>query len=484
MTDPHPSSADLAYATAGEIMDRLVQGTLTSRELVATLRERIEFLEEHLELNIVAGLSEDALAVAEERDDERTRGEIRGSLHGLPVLLKDNIEAVGLPGLSGSTALIGRPTRDATLVTHLREAGAIILGSVNMSQWANMRSTNATAGYSASGGLVANPWALDRSAGGSSSGSGAAAAAGYAPLVVGTETDGSITSPASLNGVVGLKPTVGNVSKQHVIPITNEQDSPGPLTRCVADATLLYAALSDTTPPAARDTLSMTAVTNWRCGHLATDALVAAVIEDLRTSGVAVSSREAQKPGFDEGGDELYAMLCEYRDDLDAYLAGRPGEGPRSMAEVLRYERDHSDVECQYFGHEQMIAALATHGRASSDYAERRGRVTTWAQGTILEALGDSDVLLAAAYGPAWKSDLTLSDRGVYYSSGISVAATAGWPIMCVPIGQINGLPVGMTILGRANDEYTVLQAAGVIENVVRSRGIEQRATFRPPSRG
>src|ERR1017187_2025613 len=274
MSEPHEASAELAYLETTELSQRLADGRLTSRQLVETLLERIDALDAKgttTQLNAIAATSSDARDVAQERDDERSRGVSRGPLHGIPVLIKENIEVLGLPGAAGSTALLGRASRDASLVTVLRDAGAVILGSTNISQWANIRSLRSTSGYSSTAGLVGNPWALDRSAGGSSSGSGAAVAAGLAPLAVGTETDGSIVCPASVNGVVGLKPTVGNVPKQYVIPISASQDSPGPMGRNVDDVALIYGVLSASSAPAESPTPSFAAATNWRTGNPETD---------------------------------------------------------------------------------------------------------------------------------------------------------------------------------------------------------------------
>ena len=247
MTDPHPTSAPLCYLSAEGIVKRLGAGDVTSIELVDALLERVAAIDApgtEVALNSIAALSADAREVATERDEERATGVSRGSLHGVPVLIKDNIEALGLPGIAGSTALLGRPSRDAELVTLLRGAGAIVLGSTNFSQWANIRSPRSSSGFSASAGLVANPWALDRSAGGSSSGSGAALAAGLAPLAVGTETDGSITSPSAVQSLVGIKPTVGLVSRAGIIPISHSQDTAGPMARTVTDAAILLGALA------------------------------------------------------------------------------------------------------------------------------------------------------------------------------------------------------------------------------------------------
>ncbi|HSN02143.1 MAG TPA: amidase family protein, partial [Acidimicrobiales bacterium] len=307
MTDPHAPSAELAYLSADEIDSRLAAGTLTSVALVTALLARIAAVDapgSPVGLRAIAALAPDALEVAAERDAERGAGNLRGPLHGIPVVIKDNVEALGLPGTAGSTALVGRPSREAPLVTRLREAGAILIASTNLSQWANIRSVRSTSGWSATGGLVGNPWALDRSAGGSSSGSGAALAAGLAPLAVGTETDGSIVCPASVCGVVGLKPTVGVVPATYVVPISASQDSPGPLGRRVGDVARMFGVLSASEPPPERP-LRFALATTWRTDHPATDALVEATVASLRAAGHDVTDREVAVPGEAEGADEL-----------------------------------------------------------------------------------------------------------------------------------------------------------------------------------
>jgi len=473
--DPHPQSQPLAFLSATEILAKFDDGSLTSHHLVDTLLERIIALDGPggpIALHAIAAVAHDALAVAEQRDVERKNGDIRGPLHGVPVLIKDNIEATGLPGTAGATALVGRPAHDAELVTRLRDAGAIVLGSTNLSQWANLRSNKSASGYSATGGLVGNPWSLDRSAGGSSSGSGAAAAAAFAPLVVGTETDGSITCPASLNGVVGLKPTVGNVSRQGVVPISHVQDSPGPLTRTVADARLLYATLSGTTPPVEPVRPRLVRATTWNTGHIATDKLFADFLAAARESGLEIPDREFAVFGKDQGNDEQHALLCEFYDDLSAYLAARPGEGVHSFDDVIAFENRHGDVEHRYSGHEHFLAAKATGGMSNPTYRESRDRVVHWATTECLEpGLGDDDIVIAPAYAPAWKSDLVLGDLGIWFNSGISAAAVSGWPITTVPIGLLHGLPVGMTLIGRPHTEYALLEAAEAFESVARARG-------------
>jgi len=482
--DPHPDSADVAGLSAIDLTRRLAAGELTSRDVVAVLSARIGALDVSgdLALHSVAALSDDATAVALERDAERSRGVVRGALHGVPVLIKDNIEAVGLPGQAGSTALAGRPARDAALVQRLRDAGAIVMGSTNLSQWANIRSPHSTSGFSASGGLVGNPWCLDRSAGGSSSGAGAALAAGFAPLTVGTETDGSITCPASLNGVFGLKPTVGNVSRDGVVPISHSQDSPGPLARTAGDLALLYGVLSATTPPPQASPARLVVATSWRTGHDATDALFDEV---LATWGVDLSRRDASLPAGQEFDDELTVLLCELLDDMDAYLAARPGDGVSSLSDVVAYEDAHREVEQRYFGHEFFERALTSGGCASEAYQLARERNYHWAtQQALGPLLGDADVVLAPAYGPAWKSDLVNGDNAKYVSASIMAAAIAGWPILTVPVGLVEGLPVGLTLTGRPQSEWTLLAVARQLEEHLGHRGGAVSPSWRAPSRG
>ena len=488
MHDPHPASEALAYTTATQLLEDLESGRITSEQLVTTLLDRIAAMDTDDEVagvHAIAGLAPEALEVARACDDERATGQRRGPLHGLPVLIKDNIEAVGLPGLAGATALLGRPTRDATLVRDLRAAGAIIMGSTNLSQWANLRSTKSASGYSATGGLVANPWALERSAGGSSSGAGAAAAAGFAPLLVGTETDGSITCPAALNGVVGLKPTVGQVSRDGVVPISHRQDSPGPLARRVADVALLYGAMSGTTAPATTSRPRLVEATSWITGHLATDTLFRSFVTSLRDRGFDIAARPFKTPGLDEGNDEQYALLCEFHDDLTAYLEQRAGDGARSMADVVAFENANADVEHRYSGHEHFLAALATGGMAAADYQARRDRVTRWAIETCLEpGLGADDVIISPAYAPAWKSDLVLGDPSVWFNAGISVSAVAGWPILTLPFGTLHGLPLGLTLIGRPSSEWSLLAVAEEIETVAAAQGWTGRPDWSRSPRG
>ena len=489
-TDPHPSSADTAYLGVDGIRRRFADGSLTSAGLVDTLLARIAALDDPAGpygLRSIAAVADDARQVAAERDLERSRGDVRGPLHGVPVVVKDNIEVTGLPGAAGSTALVGRPAVDAPLVTRLRDAGAVVLASTNLSEWANIRSPRSTSGWSATGGLVGNPWALDRSAGGSSSGSGAAVAAGLAPLAVGTETDGSIVCPASLTGVVGLKPTVGSVPTTGVVPISASQDSPGALGRTVADVAHLYAVLAGTDPVVPDGpTPRFAASTTWKTGHPSTDALVAGIVDALRHAGESVEDRDVAAPGPEVVNDEFVVLLSELVDDLGTYLEARPGHGVRSLADVVAHEDAHPEVELPWFGHELFTQALGSGGRAGEGYAAARARNLEWAVSACLgPALDGVDVLVAAAYGPAWKSDLVIGGHAGAVSSWVTTpAAVAGWPIMSVPVGLLQGLPVGMALIARPGGEHTLLAAAARIESLVAATDPMPRPPWRVPGRG
>ncbi|MFN8149230.1 MAG: amidase family protein [Candidatus Nanopelagicales bacterium] len=486
--DPHPSTVSVGYRGAHELAADLEAGTTTSVEVVRALLERIGAID--ADLRAVVATAADALEQAERLDSERAAGTVRSPLHGVPVVVKDNVEAIGLPATAGSLALEGRTVeRDAPLVARMREAGLVVIASTNLSEWANLRSSHSTSGWSGVRGLTGNPWALDRSAGGSSSGSGAAVAAGYAPLAIGTETDGSIVCPASLNGVVGIKPTVGRVPAQHVVPISASQDSPGPMARSVLDTALLLDVLAGSSEHAAAvgelevGGVRVGVVPEWLTGHGVTDALFADVVERLRTAGATVVDiAPVEAPGVDL--DELTVLLCEFVDDLTAYLAGRPGEGVRSMADVVAFNRQHPE-ELAFFDQDFLEMALASGGRASADYAPARARCLHWAVDQVLApALAQGvDVLVGPTYAPAWKSDLALGDHPGAGGAISSAPAIAGWPILCVPMGLADGLPVGLGLTGRPGTEPHLLAVGHVVETLL-DLGPAHRPAWTPPHRG
>jgi len=474
-SDPHPPTAHLVTTTASALVDDLASGRTTSAELTRALLDRIAAIDDAgPALRAVLAVSADALDQAAALDGERAAGAVRGPLHGIPVLVKDNIEAVGLPGTAGSLALAGRVVeRDSPLVASLRAAGLVVLGATNLSEWANMRSPHSASGWSGVGGLTGNPWSLDRSAGGSSSGSGAALAAGLAPLAIGTETDGSITCPSSLNGVVGLKPTVGLLPTEGIVPLAASQDAPGPMARSVRDVALLLDALTGSTAyssaPGTRalGSLTLGVADGWRSGHDATEALFDAVLARLSGAGATVGAVVVEPAGT-AGRQELDVLLCELKDGLDRYLAARPGEGVRSLADVIAFDDAHADLELAHFGHEFLVQAEATGGVDDPVYAESRAGCLRWAVEEMLEpAFGGDltpDLLIAPAYAPAWKSDLAFGDHFVGGGNASTAPSLAGWPVLCLPMGLAGELPVGLVLIGRPGSEALLLAAGHAIE--------------------
>jgi amidase len=411
-------------------------------------------------------------------------------LHGVPVLVKDNLEVAGLPSCAGSTALVGRPARtDAALVDRLRRAGAVVMGTTNLSEWANARSDHSTGGWSAVGGLTANPWALDRNAGGSSSGAGAALAAGLAPLAVGTETDGSITLPASVNGVAGLKPAVGAVPTAGLVPVSASQDSPGPMGRTVLDVALLHQTLVGGAGVVERVRADVTGVTvgvarTWRTGHPATDDLFDRTVALLSGAGVILTEVAPAVAGDQVEADELTVLLCELVDGLAAYLPTR-GPGPASLAEVVAWNEEHASEELAHFGQDLFLRALDLGGTTAPAYRPARERTLAWALATCLEpAMAGVQVLAAPPYGPAWKSDLVVGGHPVAASGVTTAAAIAGWPLATVPMGLVGGLPVGLSLVGRPGREEVLLAVARAVEDVVGLAGeTGLTPTWAPPSR-
>jgi amidase len=396
----------------------------------------------------------------------------QGPLSGLPILIKDNIEAIGLPTTAGSLALSGRlVVRDSTIAKRLRAAGATIIGSTNLSEWANIRSAKSTSGWSAVGGLTANPWKHQRSAGGSSSGSGAAVAAGIVALAVGSETDGSIVCPASLNGCVGIKPTVGSIPRDAMVPISSSQDTPGPMTQTVAQSALLLDVLTDKKEYAnsINDDYSIKIgfVNGWITKDEGTNQLLSDLIGALGKANIYVGEISLPEPSEQDGQDEFKVLLQELHEDLATYLQQRPGDGVRNLHDVVNFNLKNKDSEMQYFGQDYFDLALELGGRNAS-YHKLRASNLDWAQNKVLNpAFEKFDILIGATYGPAWVSNLGGGDD---YSSAswISMApAIAGTPIGCLPMGLVNGLPVGVGVVSRANQEGLLINTMAKIERVL-----------------
>lgn len=453
-----------AYSSAHDQIKAIREGRTSSRQLFDAALDRIGSIDSSgYELNSVLALSKDAGADAD-------RSDAALPLAGLPILIKDNIEAVGLPGTAGSMALSGYPVaRDSTIVTRLRAAGANIIGATNLSEWANIRSSKSTSGWSAVGGLTANPWKHAHSAGGSSSGSGAAIAAGLVSLAVGTETDGSIVCPASLNGCVGIKPTVESVPRNGVIPISASQDSPGSMARTVQDSALLLEVMMGTSGLVSatldRRSLKIGVVKSWLTTHEGTDALFDGVLTQLAKSGITLVDVDLAAPAESIGDDEFHVLLHELVDDLASYFSIRCDSKLSSLADVVAFNNKNADTELRYFGQELFEEALQLGGRGV-EYAEKRKRNLAWAEQTLASGLDGVDVLIGASYSPAWLSTLGKGDDFSQSTSWITTApAIAGTPIGCLPMGVTDGLPVGLGIVSRRNDEARLITAMAQIES-------------------
>lgn len=473
---------------------RMAAGSLTAQALARQYLARIARLDKAgPHVNAIIELNPDALAIAAALDAERKAGKVRGPLHGIPVLLKDNIATHDKMSTSaGSLALAGvRARQDAHIVKQLRAAGAVILGKTNLSEWANMRSTHSTSGWSGRGGQTRNPHALDRNTSGSSSGSGAAMAAGFATLAVGTETDGSIVSPSSTCGIVGFKPTLGLLSRSGIIPIAASQDTAGPMTRTVEDAALMLAAMvgvdaddAETAASAGKpvdfaNALRLDALKGKRLGvarnffgsSAAVDAIAERALAVLRAQGAILV--DVTLPNTDKYGEtETEVLLYEFKPGLADYLKTYAPDAPiRNMEELIFFNSKHASSELQYFGQEHLLAASKKGELDTPDYvqAQRENRRYAREEGIdkVLKAFS-LDALVAPTGGPAWLTDYINGDH--YGGSFSSPAAVAGYPHVTVPAGFIHGLPVGLSFVGTAWSDAQMLGLAYAYEQASQAR--------------
>jgi amidase len=493
----NPETFDVVEASVANLQEAMRKGRITSRQLTQLYLDRIKAVDKSgPRINSVIEVNPDALAIAEALDRERAQKGARGPLHGIPILIKDNIATADrMQTTAGSLALVGvKPARDAFLVEKLRAAGAVILGKTNLSEWANIRSTRSTSGWSARGGLTRNPYALDRNTSGSSSGSAAAIAASLAAVAVGTETDGSITSPASINGLVGIKPTLGLVSRSGIIPIAHSQDTAGPMARTVADAAALLAAIAGTDPRDA-DTadasiraadyvkaLDRNALKGARIGVVRSQftaprndlaaAQVEKALEVLRAQGaILVDIPELPNAGK-YGQSEIDVLLTELKADMAAYLAEyAPGAKVKTLADLIAFNEANADKEMAYFGQELFIRAQDKGGLDAKEYQESlaSNRRLSRAEG-IDKALADNNVeaLVAPSNQPAWLTDFVKGDAS---GGGFSqAAAVAGYPHVTVPAGFVQGLPIGISFVGTAWSEPRLIALAYAYEQASNAR--------------
>lgn len=488
--------ADLSKLTVAELQAGLSAGDWSARSLSEACLNRIEALDKGgPALSSVIEINPDALEIAEALDAERQAGNTRGPLHGLPLLLKDNIDTADrMQTTAGSLALIDSGVkRDAHVTQRLRDAGAVLLGKTNLSEWANFRSRNSISGWSARGGFTLNPHVLDRNPCGSSSGSAVAVAAGLVPMAVGTETNGSIVCPSSVNGVVGIKPTVGLVGRSGIVPISHTQDTAGPMARCVADAAALLGAMTgvdpqdsataDATPRAHEDYtifLDAKALRGARIGalrgywgiHPAMDSLLDEALATLRDAGATVvdirglrDRSSTQAAGFD-------VLLYEFRPALEKYLASLgPKAKVRTLDDVIRFNEEHAEEELRYFGQGIMLEAAEMEPLSDPGYARTLTASRDVCRRAIDEALEylSLDALFSPTMGTAWLTDHVDGDQPDFPGAA-STPAQAGYPHITVPGGFVSELPVGVSFFGTAWSEPKLIGLAYSFEQATHHR--------------
>ena len=495
----------IAESDTATLAARMADGEFSSAKLTQAYLDRIAAIDDHgPQLNAVIELNPNAIAEARVLDEERKANKVRGPLHGIPVLIKDNIDATPMVNSAGSLALAEhRPRQDAPLVAALRNAGAVILGKTNLSEWANFRSSRSISGWSARGGLTRNPYVLDRSACGSSSGTGAAIAASLAAVGVGTETDGSVLCPSAMNGLVGFKPTVGLISRSGIIPISSSQDTAGPMARSVADAAQLLSVLASADAgddSAARDAAGKR-VADY-VGALDTESLHGARLGLLRDTGVKLppeaeaALQRSLKAMRDAGativevrmpndgkwnGPEYEVLLYEFKDGLERYLQG--SNAPiKTLDELIAFNRANAAREMPYFGQETFEASAKKGSLKDPAYRKAAAQARQLAGTQGIDALlkrNKLDALIAPATSPAFMVDPVNGDS--FGGASWGAAAVAGYPSLTVPMGEASGLPVGMAFMGKRWSDAQLLSLGYAFEQLTRARTAPRyRATLSP----
>jgi amidase len=480
---------DLNEATIDQLQEKMKSGLMSSELLTRKYLRRIEQIDNNgPELHAVIEVNPDALTIARQMDEERKSGKVRGPLHGIPVLIKDNIDTGDhMQTTAGSLALVGHPAPDdAFIVQKLREAGAVLLGKTNLSEWANFRSNKSSSGWSGRGGQVHNPYCLDRSPCGSSSGTGVAVSANLCAVGIGTETDGSIVCPSGINGIVGIKPTVGLWSRDGIIPISHSQDTAGPMARTVKDAAIMLGLMagSDTNDPNI-DLINGKFINDYtkfldtdglkgaRIGIAANYLGFSAEVDQLIKDAVVLIKEQGgeviENIKFENNEQwsraEWQVMISEFKAGLNAYLKTRQGLKVSSLAELIAFNTENAQTELQWFGQEVFEEAEKTDGLEEPVYVEalKKSRVMTREQGIdqLMEA-HQLDALIAPTNGPAWVIDWV---NGDHFGGGSSEpAAISGYPSITVPCGFVHGLPIGISFFGKAWSEATLIRLAYAYE--------------------
>ena len=486
-------SFDVQEATIASLQVAMQKGEITARDLVMQYTARIGTHDK--QANSIIELNPDALEIASGLDAERKAGKVRGPLHGIPVVLKDNIDTADkMKTTAGSLALVDAPVpkRDAFHVEQLRRAGAVIVGKTNLSEWANFRSTSSSSGWSARGGQTRNPYILDRNPCGSSSGTGAAIAANFAAVGIGTETDGSIVCPASICGIVGLKPTVGLISRSGIIPIAASQDTAGPMTRTVADAAILLSAMTavDSADPATAANATK-ARTDYET-FLKPDGLKGAVIGVARdywgkrpdVDKVMDAALDAMKAGgatlvdvkfagLEKFGDAEFEVLkFEFKDGLEKYLTAR-GARYKTLDDLIKFNLDNAARELVHFKQEIFESSAKKGPLTSKEYLDARALCLKLTREEGIDAAMNQhklDAIVGPSNAPTWMVDLVNGDCGGNYISSSSLAAVAGYPNITVPAGFIRELPIGISFFGRPYTEHILIRLAYAFEQATKAR--------------
>lgn len=493
-----PTDFELNEATIQELQAAMASGDRSARSITEAYLDRIaSFDRQGPSLRSVIETNPDALDIAEQLDREREAGTVRGPLHGIPILVKDNIDTADrMTTTAGSYALEGSiPSQDSFVAQRLREAGAIILGKANLSEWANMRSTRSSSGWSGRGGLCGNPYALDRNPCGSSAGSGAATSANFTAAAIGTETNGSVVCPSSANGLVGIKPTVGLVGRSGIIPISHTQDTAGPMARTVADAAAILGALTGVDP---RDDVTKASRGNAHADYTQyldagglqgarigvarqffgfnpdVDGLMESAIEAMSKAG-AVIVDPADIPTRQQMGEPSFQILLyELKADMAAYLATLGESAPmRTLADIIAFNEANAHREMPYFGQELFIQAEEKGPLTDPEYLEAVALARRLSRGEGIDAVMNEhrlDAIIGPTGGPAWKTDLVNGDN--FGGSSSSPAAISGYPNITVPAGFVFGLPVGISFFGRAWSEPVLLRIAYAFEQATLHRRV------------
>ena len=483
---------DLNEITVDQLQQKMESGELTAVQICQKYLDRIKMVDP--QLKAVIELNPDALAIARSLDEERKNSKVRGPLHGIPVMIKDNIDTGDkMQTTAGSLALEGNiVAEDAFIVKKLRDAGAVLLGKTNLSEWANFRSNNSSSGWSGRGGQVRNPFCLDRSPCGSSSGTGAAVSANLCAIGIGTETNGSIVCPSGINGVVGVKPTLGTWSRRGIIPIAHSQDTAGPMARSVKDAAILLGTLAEFDPMDAENHLGKgkiykdytqfldkNGLIGMRIGIASqmigfddrVDELFKKAVETMKEHGAEIVKEVKFENNRKWGGPSYEVLLYEFKADLNKYLQEHPSAPVKSLAEIIEFDNNHADKEMPWFKQEIFLAAEKKGDLETVEYLEALKDAKRFAGKEGIDAVMEEhnlDAIIAQTNGPAWIIDWV---NGDHFSGGSSSpAAISGYPNVTVPMGFIHDLPVGISFFGKAWSEPKLLKIAYAYEQATKHR--------------